>query len=76
MLDSNIVIIWTLIFEWCVVRRESKNGHQKDMCLKEIELCVQNMLTIIGSIIDMIGGLYDHLMSKRMFTLIMNKIFI
>ena len=21
--DFNIVIIWTLIFEWCVVRRES-----------------------------------------------------
>ena len=30
---SNIPIIWTPIFEWCMIRCECKNGHQKDMCL-------------------------------------------
>ena len=33
-------MIWTLIFEWYVVRCGSKNGHKKrDMCSKEIGLC-------------------------------------
>jgi hypothetical protein len=27
------------------------------MCLKEIGLCAQNMLTILGLIVNMIGGL-------------------
>ena len=54
---SNIEIIWTLIFEWYVVRSGSKNGHQKGlMCLKEIGLRTQNMLTILQSIVNMIGG--------------------
>ena len=45
------------------------------MYLQEIELRVQNTLTILGSIVNMIGGyLYDQLMSGRVFTLIMNKI--
>jgi hypothetical protein len=48
----------------------------KKMCLKEIGLCVQNMITALGSIVNIIGGdLYDHLMSTINFTLIMNKIF-
>ena len=47
------------------------------MCLKEIGFHVQNMLTILGSIINIFGGdLEDHLMSKRIFTLMMNKMFI
>ena len=34
------------------------------MCLREIGLHAQNMLTILGSVVNMIGGgLYDHLMS-------------
>ena len=36
------------MFEWDVVRCGSKNGHQNDTCLKELGLCAQNMLTIIG----------------------------
>jgi hypothetical protein len=44
---------------------------------KEIELHAYNMLSILGSIINMIGGnLCDHSMSRTLFTLIMNKIFI
>ena len=35
--------------EWRVVRCKSKNNHQKDMCMKPIELSKQALLTIIGS---------------------------
>ena len=38
---SNIVIIWTHVFEWYAVRYESKTSHHKDMCLKEIGLRFQ-----------------------------------
>ena len=66
------------IFEWYVVRCDFENGFQKDICLKEIGLCAQNMLTFLGSIVNIIDGdLYDHLyMSMKIFTLIMDKIFI
>ena len=44
------------------------------MCLGEIELYAQNMLIFPGSIVNIDwGDLCDHLM--RIFTLIMNKIF-
>ena len=36
------------IFEWCVVRCWSKNGHQKDMCLKEITLSAQILLIVLA----------------------------
>ena len=41
-------------------------------------LHVQNMVTIVGSIVNMIGrgDLYDHLTSSRVLTFIMNTIFI
>ena len=41
-------------------------------------LHVHNMVIIVGSIVNMIGrgDLYDHLMSSRVFTFIMNTIFI
>ena len=41
---------WMLIFEWCVARCGSENIHEKDMCLNEFELQLQNLLTILGSI--------------------------
>ena len=53
---SNIAIMWTLIFEWYVVRGGSKNGPQKDMYLNKIGQHVQNMLTILDSIVNNIGG--------------------
>ena len=57
----------TPIFEWYVARCGPKNGYQKDiMCLKEIGLRAQNMLTILGP--------YDLFMSMRIFTLTMHKI--
>ena len=45
-----------MYFEWYVVGCGSKNGYQKDVCLKEIGLRAQNMITILGSIVDVIGG--------------------
>jgi hypothetical protein len=46
----------TPIFEWYVIRWGSKNAYWKDMCSKKIGLCGQNMITILGSIVNMIGG--------------------
>ena len=42
-----------LVFEWCVIRHGSKNGYQKTW-LKEIGRRVQNMITIMGLLVDMI----------------------
>ena len=36
-----------------------KNRYQNDMCIQEIELYAQNIiLTILGSIVNIIGGTY------------------
>ena len=46
-----------------MVRCGSKNGHQKKIIwLKEIDLLAQNMLTVLGSIVDMFGsGVGDYI---------------
>ena len=44
------------MFESYVVMDGSKNMHQKDTFVKEIELHVQNLLTDSCSIVKMIGG--------------------
>ena len=36
-------------FAWHMIWCSSKNEYQKDMCVKEIGLCAQNMTTILGS---------------------------
>ena len=54
MPKSNTTITWTPIFEWYVVRCGSKNGHHNIMCLQEIGLCAQNMLSILDSTTNMI----------------------
>jgi hypothetical protein len=54
---------WISIFEWCEVRCGSK----KTMCLKHIEACAQNKVTITSSIANIIGeggGVHDHLICK------------
>jgi hypothetical protein len=56
--DSNISIIRTLIFEWYVVRCGSENGQQKYICSKQIGLCAQDMLAVLGSIGNVIAGTY------------------
>ena len=43
---------WIPIFELHVVRCGSKNGHQKDLCLDEIGLCAQKMVTILGLVVN------------------------
>ena len=42
-------------FEWYMVRCGSKNGHQKDMCFKEIGLRAENILIILASIVNIIA---------------------
>ena len=60
--DHNRIII----FVWYVVKCGSKYGRQKDMRVKESGLHVQNMTTILSSIVNTIGrDLYDQLMSKN-----------
>ena len=46
---------WTHIIECYVVRYGSKNGYQKDV-LKEIRLLALNMIAILGSIVNIVGG--------------------
>jgi hypothetical protein len=46
----------TIKFEWYVVCCGFKNGHQKYTCLKEIGLHAQDMLSILGSIFNIIDG--------------------
>ena len=46
----------TPIIKWYVVKCGSKNGYQKDMSLKDIELYAQNLLIILGSIFNIIEG--------------------
>jgi hypothetical protein len=49
--------------------------YQKDICLKEIGLHAQNLLTIVVLIVNIIGkDLYDRLMRKRIATLIVKKL--
>ena len=38
---------WTPIFEWYVIWCGFKNRYQKDMCLKEVGLCIQNVIIIL-----------------------------
>ena len=47
--DQN-TIIWIPIFGWYMLMCGSKNWHQKDKCLEEIELHAQNTLKICFSI--------------------------
>ena len=48
----------TPLFEWYMVRCGSKNGYQKDTCLKETGLHVQSMIIIPGFIVNMTVDTY------------------
>ena len=66
------------IFGWYVVRFGSKEWHQHDMCLKRIiGLRAQNYAnhSRLDSQHDR-RDLYGDLMSTRIFSLVMNKIFV
>ena len=47
---------WTPTFEWCVVQCDSKTKYQNDMCIKVTRLRAQNMITFLGSIVNIIWG--------------------
>ena len=49
-----LTLIGHLYFEWYVVRCGSKNGYEKDMCLKETRLRIQNMIITLGSIANIL----------------------
>ena len=45
----------TTLSEWYVLWCGFKNGHQKDTCFKEIGLHAQNMITISGTVVNLMG---------------------
>ena len=47
--------VMTPIFEWYVDRSGSKNGYEKDTCLREIGPHAQNMISILNSTTNIIG---------------------
>ena len=65
-----------------MVRCGSKNGPQKGSSLKEIGLHAQNMIIVLDSTCNITvgcgggGGLYDHLMNTKIFTFMIDKIFL
>jgi hypothetical protein len=75
--NSDIHLYRTLVFEWYVVRCSSRNGCQNDMYLKRGWTTCSKCMNHLGSILSIIeGGLYDCLMRSRVFTCVMNRIFI
>ena len=71
------LIIWTPIFERYMVRCESKNRHHEVRVLdRDWIACSKyaNHSTLNSQ--NHWGDLYDHLMTTKIFTSIVNKIFI
>ena len=56
--NSKIAINWTPISELYVVRCNSKSGHQRGMCSKEIGLCIQYTLIVLCLIANKIGEIF------------------
>ena len=44
----------TPIFEWFMTKIEYKNEHEKDVCNNETGLCSQNILGVLGSMVNVI----------------------
>ena len=75
--EPNLVtyLNWTPIFEWCVVRCGSMNGYQKDVFERDWTTCSKyDNHSRLNSQCNW-GNLYDHLMGMRIFTFIVNMIF-
>ena len=75
---SNIRIFWTTTFEWYVVKCGPKNWHflKRHVFKKDGTMFSKYVNhSRLNSQHDQ-GNLYDHLMSTRIFTLIMHMIFI
>jgi hypothetical protein len=57
-----------------VVECGCQNGHHKNSCLPKIGLQTPNLLTILGSIINIVGDLpFDEL--EKAHTLLINEVF-
>ena len=56
MLLSVIDLKHAPVFDRCVVGCGSENGHQKNMFLEDIGVRVGIVLTILGSIVNILGG--------------------
>ena len=66
-----------LDFDWYMVRCDSENKYQKEMCLKEIPYVLYMLIYDNHSRFHSQhgwGNIYDHLMSTRIFTMRLNKI--
>ena len=63
------------IFEWYVVRCGSKNGHQNDVSKRHCTMCSRNDNHSRLNRQHNWRDVYGHLMSTRIFTLIIKKIF-
>jgi hypothetical protein len=50
-------LVWSPIFEQCMVGFESKNGHHKEMCRKEIGLCAQSLLFLLDIVVNITRGI-------------------
>lgn len=67
----------TPIFDWYVVKYGYENGYQNYMCSKETNLHVQNMLTVLKSILQHHwGDLHGYLMNRVILILVVDEIFI
>ena len=55
-LNGTVNLIGHLDFSGLWLGMDLNTDTKKDMSLEEIALCAQNMLTILGSILNMIGG--------------------
>lgn len=69
MFNSATNLNWTIVFEWYVVKVRLWERIPKKMCLKEIGLCTQIIITYLGSVVNTIEAIYDHSMSIRIFAL-------
>lgn len=75
---SNITIIWTTMFEWYVIRCGQKIDTSKTWVYKRLDYVLKYAIhSRFNNQHDRgVGDLYDHFMSTRICTLIMNKVLI
>lgn len=68
---------WTLYLSGMWLGQAPKTNTKRDTWLKEIRLHAENVITNLGSTMNVIRerGLYDHLMTTRISTLTINKVF-
>lgn len=60
---------WKLMFEWYVVKCASKNSSKKHHEFERGWTTCSNLLTILGSKVNIIGDLHAHVIRKIIFNL-------